>query len=66
MALKTYIYENATAGADFNLAFHLATDGSGMGLGGTLFQILSSSPDQIATDKDIPNIRVVMFISFAF
>ena len=66
VALKTYIYENATTGTNFNLAFYLITDRSGIGLGETLFQILSSLPDQITTDKDIPNIRVVIFISFTF
>jgi len=63
---KTYIYNNVTSGGDPDLAYHLSTDASLEAAGGTLFQILGSSPDHLATDKDMDDITIICFMSFGF
>lgn len=63
-AIKNAITNNAVAGADPNLQFHLTVDASQTGIGGILFQMKGVKPGTEAATKFAENERIVMFLSY--
>lgn len=63
-AVKEAIANNACAGTDYDLQFHLATDASATGIGGILFQLHGTEPGTIAGPEHRNAERIVTFLSF--
>ena len=63
-AVKQAVSNNAMAGADPELQYHLSVDASQTGVGGCLFQLAGISPGTEATPKLEANERITMFMSF--
>lgn len=63
-AAKRAICENAVTGGDPSLQYHLATDASGTGLGGVLFQLPKHPPNTNGFDVDPEDRAVVMYMSY--
>ncbi len=55
---------NAVAGADPNLQFHLSVDSSQIGIGGVLFQIKRMKPGIEAATKFAENQQILLFLSY--
>lgn len=64
--VKKSVLQNAVSSGDPARQYHLATDASLTGCGGTLFQILNVPPHTQASAKTKPHERLVMFMSRAF
>ena len=63
-AIKQAVSDNAMAGADPDLQYHLAVDASENNVGGVLFQLKGTPPGTEATSKFKDNERIIMFMSF--
>lgn len=63
-AIKITISMNACAGVDYDLQFYLATDVSGTGIGGVLFQLHGVLAGMVARPQHWPHERIIMFLSF--
>lgn len=62
--MKRAISENAMAGVDPNLQYHLATDASKRATGAVLFQLHDQPAGTDVSDKLRKSVRVNMFMSF--
>jgi hypothetical protein len=63
-SVKQSIAENACAGTDYALQFHLVTDASKTGVGGVLFQLRGIPAGTMAGPKHRASEQIVMFLSF--
>jgi hypothetical protein len=52
-------------GGDPERQYHLATDASGTGLGGVLFQIADHPASTVSSTRTTPVEQIVMFMSFS-
>ena len=62
--IKQSILENAMAGADPKIQFHLVTDASKTYIGGILFQLPGEPPGTKANPKHKTGKRIIMFLLF--
>ncbi len=62
--IKNAIINNAVAGADLNLQFHLSVDVSQTGIRGILFPMKGVKPGIEASTKLAENEQIVMFLSY--
>ncbi|KAL9063662.1 MAG: hypothetical protein Q9161_009340 [Pseudevernia consocians] len=63
-AVRAAITQNAMAGADPDVPYHLAVDASDDAIGGCLFQLHGAPAGTEASPKFLLNERIIMFLSF--
>lgn len=61
--IKSSIQENVILGGDPEVQYHLATDASGLAVGGVLFQLVGVPHGAIAHRRHRTKERIIMFVS---
>ena len=64
--IKQAVLENACAGGQNHVQYHLCTDASKTGAGGVLFQLPTEPPGTIMTKDLLDKLKIVSFLSFQF
>ena len=64
--IKKAVLENACAGGQDNIQYHLCTDASKTGAGGILFQLPTEPPGTIMSKDHLDKLKIVLFLSFQF